>query len=166
MKMQLRTMTAAEYNDFFEYSRKHHADELMRELRMSPEEAMAETEKELQEMLTDGRNTKDHYFMVIENAADGRNVGSVWFLSEQTDGVRQVFLCDFVIWEQERRKGCATAALQETETYAKSNGWQECVLFVANDNTAARHLYAKCGYRFLKNGDYGMFLMKKLLEPV
>ncbi len=162
MNIRLRTMTAREYGDFLTYSKIHHADELMKEINLTADEALQETEKELKEMLPDGLDTKDNHLMVIEEMADQRIVGFIWYLSEWTGGVKQVFLCDFVIYEPERRKGYATAALGEMEKHAKTHGCEESVLFVANDNAAARNLYAKCGYVFLKKDDYGNFLKKQL----
>ena len=162
MNIRLRAMTAKEYEDFYEYSKIHHADELIEEINLTADEAMAETEKELQEMLPDGLETKDNCLMTIEDAADHRTVGFIWYLFEMTDWVRQIFLCDFVIQEQERRKGYASAALYEMERQAKTHGCQESVLFVANDNLPARNLYARCVYDFLKDSDYGKFLKKKL----
>ena len=162
MNIRLRAMTAKEYEDFYEYSKIHHADELMEEINLTADEAMAETEKELQEMLPDGLETKDNCLMTIEDAADHRTVGFIWYLSERMDGVKQAFLCDFVIYHQERRKGYATAALREMEKLARRRGCAESVLFVAHDNLPARNLYAGCGYVFLKKGDYGEFLKKRL----
>ena len=162
MNIRLRAMTAKEYEDFYEYSIIHHADELMEEINLTADEAMAETEKELQEMLPDGLETKDNCLMTIEDAADHRTVGFIWYLSERTDGVKQAFLCDFVIYHQERRKGYATAALREMEKLARRRGCTESVLFVSHVNLPARNLYAGCGYVFLKKGDYGEFLKKKL----
>ena len=162
MNIQLRKMTAQEYSDFYEYSKNHHAEELMKELNMTPDEALIETEQELIEMLPDGLNTADNFLFVIEGLADRKKVGFMWYLFESTDHVKQVFLCDFVIQERDRRKGYATAALYEMEKHAGDNGSRESLLFVANDNTAAKKLYAGCGYGFLKNGDYGVFLKKTL----
>lgn len=164
MNIRLRTMTAQEYNDFYEYSKIHHADELMKELHLSFDEAIQETENELKEMLPDGQDTKDNFLMVIEDAADHRTVGFIWYLFELTDNVKQAFLCDFVIYEPERRKGYAAAALSGMEQRAKKHGCQKSVLFVADDNSVARNLYAKCGYVFLKKGDCGSYLKKKLCE--
>lgn len=162
MKIKLRKMTLQEYNVFYDYSSNQHANELMRELNISFDKALHETETELKEMLPDGLDTKNNSLMVIEDTLDSKIVGFMWYLYELTNDIQQVFLCDFVIQKQERQKGYATAALYEMEKIAKSCGCEESVLFVANENVPAQKLYTKCGYIFLKNNGNGMFMKKKL----
>ncbi len=155
-------MTEEEYLSFYRFSGQHHAEELVREERLFPEEAKREAERELSEMLPDGLDTADNYLMVIENSADGRRVGFIWFLFEIYQGKKQSFICDLMIEETERRKGYAAAALNEAERTAETNGCAESVLFVSNANIPARMLYSKCGYVFLRNTGHGMYLVKKL----
>lgn len=162
MKIKLRKMTLQEYDAFYDYSSNQHANELMWELNIPFDKALQETETELKEMLPDGLDTKDNSLMVIEDMSDGKSVGFMWFLYELTNDVQQVFLCDFVIQKQERKKGYATAALYEMEKNAVSRGCEESVLFVANENLPAQNLYTKCGYDFLRNNGNGMFMKKKL----
>ncbi|HCR41195.1 MAG TPA: hypothetical protein DIW41_09875, partial [Lachnospiraceae bacterium] len=145
-----------------EYSINNHASELMKEMDISFEDALSQTEAEVQEMLPDGMNTKDNSLMVIEDIPGSRNVGSIWYLYEVTDGVQQIFLCDFVIDESERKKGYATEALSVMERNAIEYGCKVSVLFVAKENEPAQKLYAKCGYIFHREQDDGMYLKKKL----
>lgn len=162
MKIKLRKMTLHEYNVFYDYSSNQHANELMRELNISFDKALHETEIELKEMLPDGLDTKHNSLMVIEDTLDAKIVGFIWYLYELTNDIQQVFLSDFVIQKQERQKGYATAALYEMGKTAKSCGCEESVLFVANENVPAQKLYTKCGYAFLKDNGNGMFMKKKL----
>lgn len=162
MSISLRKMTSNEYDEFFKWSRNNHVKELIKDTNMSLEDALSQTEVEVKEMLPDGINTENNSLMVIENVLDNRNVGFMWYLYEETHGVQQVFLCDFVIDELERRKGYATEALYVMEQNATEFGCKECVLFVAKENEPAQRLYSKNGYIFLKEMDYGMYLKKKL----
>ncbi|HAX50465.1 MAG TPA: hypothetical protein DDY59_04940 [Lachnospiraceae bacterium] len=162
MSVNLRKMTSKEYDVFYEYSINNHASELMKEMDISFEDALSQTEAEVQEMLPDGMNTKDNSLMVIEDIPGSRNVGSIWYLYEVTDGVQQIFLCDFVIDESERKKGYATEALSVMERNAIEYGCKVSVLFVAKENEPAQKLYAKCGYIFHREQDDGMYLKKKL----
>lgn len=162
MKIKLRKMVLQEYNDFYNYSSNNNINELMKEKDISFEEAVYQTEIELKEMLPDGLDTKNNSLMIIEES-HSRNVGFIWYLYEMTDGIQQVFLCDFIIKEKERRKGYAMAALNEMEKNAIACGCKESVLFVRKGNMPAHELYAKCGYVFLRNMDDGMFMKKKLL---
>lgn len=59
-----------------------------------------------------------------------------------------MLLCDFVIYEPERRKGYASKALNLMEKNAAEFGCQESVLLVANENEAAKKSYANQGYVF------------------
>lgn len=164
MKIRLRKMTLQEYNTFYNYSINNHANELMKEINISLDVALCQTEAEVKEMLPDGLDTKDNSLMVVEDISDSRNIGFIWYLYELTDDIPQVFLSDFVIKEQERQKGYATAALNEMEKTAITCGCKESVLFVAKENIPAQKLYAKCGYAFLRNMGDGMFMKKIFVE--
>jgi hypothetical protein len=65
-------MTLQEYNSFYEYSVNNHADELMREMNISFEDALNQTETELKEMLPSALDTEDNTLMVIEESTEGR----------------------------------------------------------------------------------------------
>jgi RimJ/RimL family protein N-acetyltransferase len=162
MSINLRKMTSKEYDAFFGWSRNNHVRELTKDTNMSLEDAIKQAEAEVQEMLPNGIDTENNSLMVIENVSNNRDVGFVWYLYEETDGVQQVFLCDFVIDVIERRKGYATEALSAMEKNAAEFGCKESVLFVAKENEPAQKLYAKSGYVFLRELDYGMYLKKKL----
>jgi RimJ/RimL family protein N-acetyltransferase len=162
MSVNLRKMTSKEFDAFYEYSINNHASELMKEMGISFDDALSQTEAEVHGMLPDSMNTKDNFLMIIEDISDNRNVGFIWYLYEVTDGEQQIFLCDFVIDESERKKGYATEALSVMERNAIEYGCKVSVLFVAKENEPAQKLYAKCGYIFLRELDDGMYLKKKL----
>ena len=162
MDVTLRPMTKTEFTAFLEYSLAHQAEETAQLKQIPMEIAVRESRAELQEMLPDGLHTKDHRLMAIENAADHRQVGDLWYLSEQNGSVRQLFLCDFAIYEPERRKGYAFAALQALEERAGEEGCDEIVLFVSNENEPARNLYQKFGFVYLRDFDHGTYLKKKI----
>lgn len=158
MKVSLRKMTLQEYNSFYEYSVENHANELVREMNISYDDALNQTEAELKEMLPASLDTEDNMLMVIEEPIEGKNVGFMWYLYEETDGIKQVFLCDFVIKKDERRKGYATEALNQMKMNALEYVCEESVLFVSKDNISAIKLYSNCGYiPFREYGD-GMYM--------
>lgn len=162
MKVVLRKMTLQEYNSFYEYSVNNHANELMREMNISFEDALNKTEAELKEMLPADLDTVDNTLMVIEESTEGRNVGFMWYLYEEIDGIKQVFLSDFVIKKDERRKGYATAALNQMKMNAKEYDCKESVLFVSKDNISAIKLYSSCGYiPFREYGD-GIYMKMQI----
>ena len=162
MFVKLRRMTNEEFESFYGWSIEHQAKELMEELHISQEEAISETIKEVAEMLPDGIDTRHNYFTTIVDSDSDENIGFVWTLHEVTEGRKQGFICDFAIWESKRRKGYASAALRLTEKQAVEAGCVESVLFVKDDNTAAKALYRKCGYHVLRQHGYGKYMIKQL----
>jgi len=162
MNMILRKMTEEEFASFVEYSVKANAEELMLENDLSPEEALRKAQNEITEMLPGGLETKSHELLTIENALSHENVGFLWSIFEETEGRKQSFLCDFLIFEHQRRKGYASAALRAFEKRAKAEGCVECVLYVAAKNKAAGALYQKCGYQPLRQMGGGQYMIKRL----
>ena len=160
MSVKIRRMTKEEFEVFYKWSVEHHAKELMEELQMSQEEAIKETIIEVAGMLPDGLNTAHNNFMTI--VAEGENAGFIWTVHEEFEGRKQSFLCDFAVWESKRRKGYGEEALRLAEKNAADAGSQESVLFVRDDNDAARALYEKCGYHILRKAGYGKFMVKQL----
>lgn len=162
MFVKLRRMTNEEFESFYGWSIEHQAKELMEELRISQEEAISETIKEVAEMLPDGIDTPHNYFTTIVDSDSDENIGFVWTLHEVTEGRKQSFICDFAIWESKRRKGYASVALRLAENQAAEAGCVESVLFVKDNNTAATALYRKCGYQVLRQHGYGKYMIKQL----
>ena len=162
MAVNIRPMTNAEFDIFCQWSATHQAEELMEQSPISYSEALAAAKEELAQMLPGGLRTENHCIMTITETSTGENVGFIWTLHEQTNGRKQSFLCDFAIWEEQRRKGYGTAALQLVETAAAEAGCQESVLFLADKNIAAKALYEKCGYRFLRQKGNGRYMIKQL----
>lgn len=154
-------MTSDEFEIFYQWSVEHQAKELMEELQMSHEKAINETIAEIAQMLPDGFHTEQNDLMTI--IAEDENVGFIWTIYEETEGRKQCFICDFAIWESKRRKGYGEAALYLAEENAMVAGSQESVLFVRDDNEAARALYGKCGYQVLRQEGYGKYMTKQLV---
>ena len=162
MSVTIRAMTPDEFRHFYQWSIEQQAAELMKERHISYEAAIQAAAKEVDEMLPDGLHTKHNYLMTITEAPRGESAGFLWTLHEYTAGKKQSFLCDFAIWESKRRRGYGAAALQLMEKQAIDAGCQESVLFVSDDNAAARALYEKCGYQVLRQSGCGKYMMKLL----
>jgi len=163
MPVLIRSMTPEEFDKFYQWSVAHQAAELVKERSICLEDAQKETIAEITSMLPDGLDTKHNYLMTITEKGSGETAGFIWMLHENTTGRKQSFICDFAIWESKRRRGYASAALKLAEKHAVDSGCLESVLFVADENTAARALYEKCGYRILRKAQYGKYMIKQLL---
>ena len=161
--IEFKTMSEAEYSKFRDYSISEYANDLMNGENFDHETALKNAEREFSEMLTDGPDTEDHFVMVIRDAQCGKEVGWIWYCYEtDKDEMPQVFLCDFLIFEDCRRKGYATAALAEMERRAKADGCVFAALLVWDHNGPGAALYRKCGYA-PEERDIGGVRMKKPL---
>ena len=162
MSVTIRKMTDDEFERFYGWSIENHAKKLVEQLHISQEEAIRQTIEEVAEMLPNGLNSPNNDLVTIVEEESGESAGFIWTLHEETMGRKQSFLCDFAIWETKRRKGYGQAALSLAEKKAKDAGCQESVLFVADDNAAAKALYEKCGYQPLRRKDHGQYMIKQL----
>lgn len=160
MEVQLREMSTEEFKNFFENSIFDYANDLVKSSSITMDEALIQAQGEFAEMLPDGLDTKDNALRIIVDVAEQKTVGIIWYLFEMTDGVRQVFLSDFIIKEEERRKGYASAALIEMEWDARRNGCSESIIYVWKHNLPGINLYTKCGYVAFKELDDGMYMKK------
>ena len=169
-RVRLRQMTAREFEAFRQKSVEDYAQNLMQGQKLSSEEALRQAEKEFTGIVPQGLETPGNALMIIEEAQTGQNVGVIWFVLEEDDGVKVAFLSDFLIEEAHRRRGYAAAALREMERRARESGCAECRLFVWSHNEAAMRLYEKCGYTVLRRtqeGLYnGLFMRKEIGEEV
>lgn len=163
MNVRLRKMNTSEFQLFKKYSIEDYSKDLMKNSEMSVEEAMLQSEKEFTEMLTDGVDTPHNDLMVIEDSDTQKNVGVIWYLYEVTDGIKHTFLSDFIVKEEERRKGYATAAFYEMEKAARLRGCTECRLYVWKHNPKGINLYTKVGYTTFRDEEDGMY-MKKIIS--
>lgn len=162
MSVKLRKMTADEFKIFCRWSMEYHAKELVEELHISDAEALKRAAQEFAQMLPDGLQTEHNYLLTIAETDSEEAAGFIWTIHEETAGCKQSFLCDFAIWETKRCKGYGETALRLAENRASEAGCVESVLFVADRNMAAKALYEKCGYQFLRRQDYGCYMIKKL----
>ena len=162
MSVMIRPMTSKEFERFYKWSAEHQVKELMKELHMSQADAIKEALHELARMLPDGLNTACNHLMSIVVEESEEVVGFIWTIHEETAGRKQSFLCDLAIWEPKRRKRYATVALSLAEKNAAEAGCRESVLFVADRNDAAKALYGKQGYVFLRQEGYGSYMIKQL----
>lgn len=160
MKVKLRKMTAKEFNEFKDYSIKDYAKDLMKAEKLPVEIAESKAKEEFNETLIDGLDTENNALMIIEDANNDRGIGFIWYIFEETDGVKHSFLSDFYIIEEERRKGYAMAAINQMEIDACKNGCSESRLYVWNHNTPGVKLYPKCGYETFRVVEEGKYMRK------
>lgn len=164
MQIRLREMSEKEFKVFFEYSVNDYANDLVKSANITMGEALMQAKGEFAEMLPNGVSSKDNALRIIVDAVEEKVVGVIWYLFEMTDGIKQVFLSDFIIKEEERQKGYASVALTEMEQDAKKNGCTESIIYVWKHNLRGINLYTKCEYGVFKELDDGMYMKKGIKE--
>ena len=162
MRVKLRKMNSQEFDSFCEYSINDYAKDLMKEQEITLKEALSQAKNEFSEMLPEGSSTKDNSLMMIEEVYNGKAVGVIWYLYEMTEGTKQVFLNDFMIYEEERRKGYAMEAINKMIQMAKEDGCTESIIYVWKHNPPGIYLYTKCGYSAFREQDDGMYMKKEI----
>lgn len=162
MEVQLREMSKDEFKIFFENSIFDYANDLMKSSNITMDEVRIQAQGEFEEMLPNGLETKDNVLRIIVDVAEQKTVGIIWYLFEMTDDIKQVFLSDFIIKEEERRKGYASAALIEMERDARKNGCVESIIYIWKHNPSGINLYTKCGYVAFRELDDGMYMKKRI----
>ena len=160
--IELRKMSEAEYSQFRKLSVSEYAKDLMNGENLDYNTAVEKAEREFSEMLTNGLDTEDHFVMMIRDAQSGKEVGWIWYCYVTNEDDKVVFLCDFLIYENDRRKGYASAALAEMERRAKADGCAAAELFVWDHNGPGIALYRKCGYTPGEPDDGGVSMKKQL----
>ena len=93
MAVVLKPMTAEEYAEFYKTSFENHVKELMEEESLPREKAEKETAAELSQMLPDGKETAGSFLLTIHRTPAPAPVGYIWTIHEETDGIKQSFLC-------------------------------------------------------------------------
>ena len=160
--IKLRKMTEEEFECFKEYSIADYAQDLIRGEGLDSETAVIRAESEFNETLPGGLETRGQFLMTILDEESGKAVGSIWFFYEEEEGIRQLWLADFLIHEEYRGKGYGRAALSEMERRAREAGCITSALYAWDHNPAGYSLYRSCGYEtFIK--EQGGALMKKRL---
>lgn len=159
---EFQKMTEAEYLQFRDFSIAEYAKDLMNGEDLNYEAALKNAEREFSKMLPDGLGTENQFILMIRDVKSGKEVGWIWYSYEMDEDGKQVFLCDFLIHKNERRKGYASAALTEMERRAKADACKTAALFVWNHNEPGVALYKKCGYAPEKQHDGGVSMKKQL----
>ena len=86
MPVEIKNMTDAEFEVFSRWSIGHHAEDLVAELRLSPEAALKEARGEFAGILPDDLHTERHRLMTIAEKESGEAVGFIWTIHEEAPG--------------------------------------------------------------------------------
>ena len=160
MNVELRPMTGGEYETFLQRNLSRYAQELLLTGKTDVEQhALAEAQGALEEILSKGQDTPLNYLLTAENES-GTPVGEVWC---DTTEPETVFINDFYVYPEHRRKGCADAMLRAVEDIAAGGEFARVMTHVYHANKVSVAFFTKRG--FLPVGgetDGSLFFEKKL----
>lgn len=149
--ISLRKMNQAEFSDWQERSIAEYAKDKQQSLGIGKAKALQLSQESYSALLPDGLETPDNLLFV---AVRGQQVlGWLWFKITRDWGVTSAFVYDLEVRPEHRRQGVASAVMRLLEDGARQLGACKIALHVFGQNTGARDLYAKAGYRIT---DYSM----------
>jgi ribosomal protein S18 acetylase RimI-like enzyme len=144
-ELRLRPMTADEFRAYLRHSVAAYADDLVRNVKLSPEAARARSAAVLHELLPEGLGTRDHRIEVAEDE-DGERVGVLWFARRGTPAGDIAYLFDIEVEEEARGRGHGRRIMELFEREVSALGLGRIELNVFGHNDVARGLYEDLGY--------------------
>ncbi len=144
--VHLLPMSESDFQIYLARAVQEYADEHVKAGNWHSSEAREQSEKEFQQLLPDGVASQDQYLFFIVDATTGAKVGMIWFTARADRLHPSAFIYDFLIFEEDRRKGYGEQALLAVEEKVKEHGVDTISLHVFGHNHAAQALYDKAGY--------------------
>jgi ribosomal protein S18 acetylase RimI-like enzyme len=141
--VRLAPMDAGDLKPYLEQVIRSYADDNVRAGRWTAEQALGESRKQIEGLLSAGLETPGHFLFSIVSEPEGEKVGILWLAVEP----QRAFVYDLEVFANARRRGHAEAAMRLAEDVARSKGASRIMLNVFGDNVGARRLYDKLGYR-------------------
>lgn len=99
--IKFRKMSDAEFDKFAEWDILDYSKDLIKAGLSSEENALEDAKKSFNELLPQGKCTKDNYIYVIVNN-DNESLGFIWYQKYKED---IAFICYFLILEKFRKQG-------------------------------------------------------------
>jgi GNAT superfamily N-acetyltransferase len=139
----VRRLREDEYDAFIARAMAFYVDDMVR-AGIERDVAQAKADKDLPQLLPDGRATPDHFMYAIEH--DGRFAGYLWLCNRDGELGHSLFVYAVEIDDELRGRGLGRAAMVFAEQEAQRLGIAKVALNVFGGNAAARHLYLSLGY--------------------
>ena len=144
-ELRLRSMTADEFRAYRRHSVATYADDMVRDVKLSPRAAQARSVAVLHDVLPEGLGTPDHWIEVAEGE-DGERVGVLWFARRSTPAGDIAYLFDIQVEEAMRGRGFGRRLMELLEDRAAALDLRRIELNVFGHNEVARRLYEELGY--------------------
>jgi len=150
-EMTLREMSDTDFARWQDYSIAEYAKDKRKSMGISAEAALKLSRDSFASLLPEGRTTPAHHLFLV--VREGQTLGWVWFKITTQWGVTSAFIYDLEIKQAYRRQGVASMVMHLLEDEVRKHKATKIALHVFGQNTAARDLYLKAGYRIT---DYSM----------
>ncbi|MEO8476529.1 MAG: GNAT family N-acetyltransferase [Actinomycetota bacterium] len=143
--LRLRPMTAEEYREYHRHSVASYADDMVRNVKLTPEAAQERAATALRDLLPEGLSTRNHWLKVAE--LDGERVGTLWYARLTTSAGNEIaYLFDIEVVEAARGRGHGRRLMELLEQEIAALGLVRIELNVFGHNDVARALYEDLGY--------------------
>ncbi len=145
-ELRLRPMTADEFREYYPHSVAAYAEDMVRNVKLSPEVAHERAVTALQGLLPEALSTPGHRLTVAEDEG-GERVGMLWFARLTTpSGTEVAYLFDVEVEETMRGRGLGRRLMELLEEEVAALGLSRIELNVFGHNDVARRLYEDLGY--------------------
>ena len=118
----------------------------VQEGRWSLAESIEKSQEAHAALLPQGLQTPDQFFVRLQDADSGHDVGTLWWAESDQAGRREAYVYNIEIEQAARRRGYARAAFRELERVAREHGVHRLGLHVFGHNHSARRLYDALGF--------------------
>lgn len=143
-EVEVRRMTAVEFDAFRARAIRGYAAEHVRAGDWSPDRAEELASKETDALLPEGVETPGMLLLVAETGDVGV-IGIVWVALER-DGSKGAWIYDIEVVPEQRGRGYGRTLLRAAEREVERRGGRSIGLNVFGGNAVARHLYESSGY--------------------
>jgi ribosomal protein S18 acetylase RimI-like enzyme len=144
--IRLEPMDETDFREFVQRTIPRYAARKVERGLWKEEGALETSRADYARLLPQGRETPDHHFCNLRDAASGTRVGEVWYTAPVRGGKVQFWIEWIWVEPEHRRRGYATQALDRLEEEARRLGAERTGLNVWMDNPGAVALYSKLGY--------------------
>lgn len=156
--IRFREMSDDEFDKFAEQDVLDYSKDLIKAGLSSEENALENAKKSFDELLPQGKCTKDNYIYVVVNS-DNEGVGFIWYQKYKED---IGFICDFLILEKFRKQGYGKQTLLLLEKEAKEKGLNKILLNVFKYNKPAFSLYKSLEYKIRDEENQNISMLKSI----
>lgn len=137
-------MTQPEYEVYLKHLIPDYAADNVRAGYWDESEALEKSRKQVDSLLPQGLQTKDHYIYTLVDG--GQAVGMIWLRAHMDRAVKSGFIYDVIVDEKFRGKGYGRQLMTLVEEKARELDLKSIGLHVFAYNKVAKNLYESLGY--------------------